>query len=312
MAESAKRILNQAIGDIAFEDIHFDAASVGYIFQKFASEGSKRYRVTKADLHIINRTANNVAPYLTIKDAIAGGTRLFDAMAYFAMNAADRPTVVHVALQTGEIDPDINEIARSFFFVYFYLISRGRAPAFNQADATGMPPAFLTRVLSITGTESEIVKKVASFDINKMDNRWIKYIDNTLLGTEAINRLALGNAGYRLASALSQPTRQINIAPAAINAQASIVKLLEKGALWDVHPVTRTPEFLSLVKNFNKNLENVMMYYFTQQDLEDMKNNKKIFKMQLMIQISWNGAIGMITLGIDSMMSCLDLINVLR
>lgn len=262
------------LGDLNFQGIDLNPTELGTALQKFISQGSNTGFISKNDLTIISRNENRPSGFNSVADAISCGTRLFDALCYFSIPELQRPEVEIEALDANDEDPSLESISKSVFYVYMYILIRGRAPI-AEDDADNAPvPKFLTAVMGLNDKPTSYANNIASFNLNQMDHTWIKHVTITVLSQKAQNRLALGMAGYRLPAALTiYPFRESASKEAKVAATA-IKNFVNKGAVWDCHAVTRTPAFLDVVKNFNANINNLIMEVYTEQQINTLLTNK--------------------------------------
>jgi hypothetical protein len=262
------------LGDLNFQGIDLNAADLGSALQRFISQGSNTGFISKNDLTIISRNDNRPSGFTSVADAINCGTRLFDALCYFSIPELQRPEVEIDALDAEDEDPSLESISKSVFYVYMYILIRGRAPI-AEDDAENAPvPKFLTTVMGLTDKPTSYVNNISSFNLNQMDHTWIKHVTINNLSQKAQNRLALGMAGYRLPAALTIYPFKQNASNEAKTAANAIKEFVNKGATWDCHAVTRTPAFLDVVKNFNANINNLILEVYTEQQITTLLNNK--------------------------------------
>lgn len=267
------------VGNFSFDFVSLAPNLIGPILKDFVISGSGANKLTKKDLNIVQRSGNVTGPYTTVREAVDNGTRLFDAIAYFTLPVNKRPEIRAEPEDPDSADPSLEEIGRAMFFIYMWVMIRGSHPPLEQPEGGWKVPNLLSNIMGFRESPDVYVRRVASFDLGKINTAWVKYVPINELEQIGRNRLALGLAGYREAGALAcLPFR--DDAPAEAVQAANVVKrFLSRGLVWDCVSATRTEEFISTVKSFNKNCENLLVLCVSQQDLQAAVNRKMIFAM---------------------------------
>lgn len=267
------------LGDLKFKHIALDDHYVGRALADFVVCGAGSTRLTSDNLHIIRRDSSETGAFTDVAKAIASGTRLFDAIAYFSIPNDRRPLPVHEPLDPGHRDPTIDEIGAAIYFVYLYLLVRGSAPPSTAGSDTVVIPKFLSNIMALKEEAHVYAQRVASFDLSLLEHGWIKHIPVKRLDTKTRNRLSLGVAGYRIPSVLTFGPYRQDANPEALRVTRVVVKFLEKGATWDVQSVTRSGAFSDTVKNFNQNCGNLLCEVYTTEQLKDFKKLGILFRL---------------------------------
>lgn len=271
----------QRIPISVFGLINQDPVSWANFLQNFLVVGSKTNNLSIDDITMVTRDSEVPSKYDTVQDAIQHGTRLFDAMAYFSLPESSRPPISSVPLPAGENDPTLTEIARSLLYYYFFLITRANIPGTKTGANVQPTPRFLTLTLGFTKDQTYYTQQLASFGLDKIDPRWIKHVTFDNLGTETKNRIGLGVAGYRLATMLFYDTHDKTYGEDVAAALRSVKVLVDKGPVWEIHPITRSADFLFKVKNFNKNINNLLTFVYTEAMLQKMVTLMKLNSIPL-------------------------------
>jgi len=246
------------LGAVEFTTVTFNHQDLAAALNAFVTAGSVRGQIAITDLSIISRDADNLEPFDSVADAILRGTRLFDALAYFSLHTDLRPTVVHEELGEDDVDPTPDEIGRSLFYIFMFILIRGSAPSITATNNTTPVPRFLTSVMNFTETPDVHAERLASFDIQLMHHGWVRYIALHGLDHTVQNRLALGVAGYRLPAALCIAELRQDLAPELVTAVNAVRTFVNRGMVWDCVGHVRSPRFLDAVKNMNKNVGNLI------------------------------------------------------
>lgn len=273
----ASQIAGNQVGTFHFGIVQFDFQRVAEILQNFIDVGSRKGAIAISDLNIVARTAVDNNQFNSIVQAIESGTRLFDAIAYFSLPDDKRPPVKVEPLDDGESDPTMMDIGRAVFFIWFLYLTRANIPSVDDAAGSFAIPRLLTGVMGLTEEPNEYIERVASFDLVKMDARWIQYVTINNIGQEVSNRLGLGVAGYRILSAIFADESKYQQNHGLNQQLDGLRKLYQRGPVWDVHPITRSAVFLNVVKNFNANLNNMLLILYDDTFLDQLKQLKFIF-----------------------------------
>lgn len=269
------------VGDLTFSRIIFNDSEVGKALERFVITGSSPESLSVTDLKIVSRSSTPPDVFNSLIEAIQNGTRLFDALGYFSIAPEDRPKPSYEPADPNNPDPTPDAVASALYYVYCFLMFRGTPPPHIKVDKNFVIPNFLPGVANLKEEPYIYVRRVASFDLARMEHRWIKYIPIPKLNQTARNRLSLGVAGYREPSALLYAMLQKDTDPLVVRATEAVRKFIQRGATWDVQSVTRTNKFLSVVKNFNKNCANLLALGCTTEELEKLRRNKIIFALPI-------------------------------
>jgi len=270
-----------------FSSITPDVASLSKIFEAFIIEGSKKGKVAREDLAVYGPTNVN-GENITLEQLLNSGTRIFDAVMYLTIPQNERFDPGTGPADFTKFDPD--QCARDLFINYFCLLTQATPVVEGMKMAN-----FVTKVLGSNEKPEEIAMRLASFNLDKMSHEWIKEISLNKLGTEAINRLALGVAGYRHVQAIigekpnavwSSASRVTESEWLELNKKAREVRLLlrdwvARGLQWYAHPTTRSPKFITATKSLNKACEDMLTFLFTSKTLNEMKKQKVLYRAPL-------------------------------
>lgn len=264
------------LGVLQFENVEFDYEQLATALQRFVNIGSERGGIKKEDLTIQSRIDMGNRQFTDLATALNNGTRLFDALAYFSLPPANRPLIAHEPLEPGMSDPSLSDISRAVFYVFMWILIRGKAPS-SAADANNGPvPNFLNEVMGLNEQPSHYSGLLASFDLAMMNPSWVQHIQLANIGQEAQNRLALGVAGYRVPAALVYIPWRRDLPEHKIRAAQAVRRFVRRGMTWDCFSGTRSGAFLDAVKNFNKNVENLLLDVADEQYIEYFVERKML------------------------------------
>lgn len=265
------------IGTPNFGIVNFNATDLAAALSPFITAGDGGNKIAISDLNVIARTAPLNNRFTDLTQAIQAGTRLFDALAYFSLAETERPDIEISPLAETEEDPSLLDIGRGVYYTFMYILLRGHAPSIVQEGDTQPVPQFLTNVMAMTEFPSRYVRSISSFDLNRLDHTWIKHIRITNLDRKTQNRLALGMAGYRLPGVFALYAFRTDAETEAITAATAVRNFVGRGATWDCHSVTRSAQFLDVVKNFNANCGNVLLKVYTAEQINRLVELRVLF-----------------------------------
>lgn len=267
------------LGDINFTSIAYNSEDLATALENFVLEGSRKGIVSLNDIDIITTDPDGVEKYDTVKAGISQGNKLFDMLMYFAIPVDNRPKPR--ALNAAEEWPVISdsEIARCVFYLAFFLLTRANVPHGDDTTTGTSVPAFLKNVLAYQESPSVIMNKISTFELGKMEHRWIKHVNWRNLGTEALNRIGLGPAGYRMLSPFKLLKAKDGLT-AEISSAVEVAKSMStQPADWAIHPITRAPDFTQKYGPLNANLGNLMLKAYEIADLQMLVDQKVLFRI---------------------------------
>lgn len=259
--------------------IHIDPEETAKAFQAYLDTASRLTGVSLDDIDRRVITAPTDPKSVTLVDLLRAGMKLFDAIVWLT---AGRPTSHPLKLDPGMDKagiPSLHDIARSVFYCYFMLVTQARYPVGQATAAKPIIPNFLRTIMGMDKEQHVYVQTICSFEPQKFDPSWAKYVKFSGFGQEVLSRFGLGVAGYRMFRpfALYQPKGDIdeNTMKAVRFAQS----VARAPSSWDIHPLTRNPNILTARGNLNKNLGNLILKAFTEAEIKEMADNKIIFQV---------------------------------
>jgi hypothetical protein len=273
---------NFTTGDIRFNVVNPNFPAIAHALQVFVTRGSSRSVVSISSLKIVSDNPTIPTSFSDIGTAISHGTKLFDALMYFSLPDNQRPTVR--AADEDEIPRtrDVTIISKSVFYLAFFLITRAKVPSGIATNIGTSVPAFLQNILGMNETPDYYMNLLSSFDLSALNHTWIQYIQWSQVSLESMNRFGLGVAGYRS----FQPFKLLavkNDASVEAKRAAELAKAIATAPPdWKIHPITRDPNILTSLGNLNKNLGNLMLECFTQEQLDSLKSNRVIYDIPSM------------------------------
>ncbi|KAI6248217.1 hypothetical protein HI914_03085 [Erysiphe necator] len=294
--------------------VQIDSESLGQFLGKFVEVGSIVNKLSPDDLTIIanmdgeydgkesidvHQNDDKTVPN-TLLGLLANGTKFFDAVVYIGMEKSRRPKAIKLELNSAGDGPlsfptydDFGKLTTYIFVVYFYIVIRAHPPSDNGAYQNQPIPKFITTVMNCRESIFEIANYLASFDLIKLNPIWVKHIPTKHISQEAMNRLGLGVAGYRLVSIFNivEPDLYNSKSdakneykqtqkPRYLDTAIAVIKSFKTaGYCWEFHPATRNPTIISKYGNINKNASNLMLESYTTETLKKLLTIKKLAVM---------------------------------
>jgi len=266
------------LGSPDFGLIHIDPVETAKAFQKYLDTASK---LTGVSLDDINRTVMTLPPdekTATLVELLKCGMRLFDAVVWITAGRPDSHGLEHDPAMKKESIPSLHDIARSVFYCYFMLITQARYPVSSNETNKPKIPNFLRSIMGMDDEQHVYVERICSFEPQKFDPAWARFVNFQGFGQEVLSRFGLGVAGYRYFGPFGLYAPKAGI-PANIMEAYEFARAVSKApASWDIHPLTRNPNVLTNRGNLNKNLGNLILECFSDADIEEMSKAKVIFK----------------------------------
>lgn len=262
----------------SFGIIHVDATETAKAFQVYLDTGSKLTGVSLNDI----KTGVSAMPadHLTVNlvELLNLGMKLFDAVIWLhAGRPSTHPLTVDVNM-TSENIPSQHSIAKAVFYCYFMLLTQARYPVPASEPEKPRVPNFLKTIMGLDADQSYYVEMLCSFPPQQFDPAWVRYVHFTNFGQEVLSRFGLGVAGYRMFGPFALYDARPNMDKTLNGAFTFARNVARAPASWNVHPLTRAPGVLKSRGNLNKNLGNLMLDAFTDEQLSEMASAKVIFK----------------------------------
>jgi hypothetical protein len=266
------------LGNIDFQIVDIDPEQVAKGLQLYLERGSK---LTGVSLDDIDRTVTSVpqsASTVTLVQLIDVGMKLFDAIVWLtAGRPVSHPLQADPSKKKDNI-PSMHHIARCVFYTYFFLLTQARYPVKSSSSEQPAVANFLRIVMGMDANQSEYITTLCSFEPQKFDPAWVKYVSFTNLGQEALSRFGLGVAGYRMFGPFKVYKTKDNLTAEQQSAVTFSRTVAKASPTWDVHPLTRKPDILTRRGNLNKNLGNLILDVFTEEQITEMVSSKMLYK----------------------------------
>lgn len=268
----------QTVGVPDFGLIHIDPSETARAFQDYLDTASRLTGVSLDDIdrRVLSMPADTMK--VTLFELIGLGMRLFDAVIWLhAGRPTTHPLRVDATMDKSSI-PSAHDVARALFYVYFMLMTQARYPVSSSTAEKPKIPNFLRTIMGMDQEQHHYVSVLCTFEPQKFDPAWIRFVHFANFGQEVLSRFGLGVAGYRLFGpfGLYDPKQGIDerLMPAF-----SFARTVSKAkSSWAIHPLTRDPNILTARGNLNKNLGNLILDSFTEEQIDEMVKARIIFK----------------------------------
>jgi len=265
------------IGSPTFNVIDINPAEIAKALQTWLDRGSKLTGVSLDDIDRGVHTMPTSTTKVTLVQLLELGMKLFDALVWLSAGKPDtHPLQVNPEITIATI-PSMHEVARAVFYNYFFMLTQARYPARTGAQNPSKVPNFLSVILGMDQPQGEYVATICSFEPQKFDPGWVKYVKFANFGMETISRFGLGVAGYRMFAPFKLYTVKEGLPLNILRAVSFAEKVAKHPPTWDVHPLTRNPAVLTNRGNLNKNCANLMLEVFTKEQLDEMVQSKVLF-----------------------------------
>jgi len=267
----------QVTGVPDFKVIDIDPVEVASALQTYVDRGSRLTGVSLDDISLSVVELPADPKRATLVDLLTVGMPLFDAIVWLTAGRPDTHKLEADRTMKKEQLPSMHEIARSVFYTYFFLVTQARYPVPSGGQNPPKVPNFLSVVMGMSESQSVYIDRICSFPPQKFDPRWARSIKFNNFGQEALSRFGLGVAGYRLFGPFKIYQPKSNLDSSLADAVKFARSVAEAEPTWAVHPLTRDPTVLTKRGNLNKNLGNLILEVFTDEQIDEMVNSKMLF-----------------------------------
>lgn len=261
-----------------FKVIDIDPSIVAKVLQGYLERGSKLTGVSLDDIKTAIVKRIDDPKKATLNDLLLAGMKIFDAIVWLtAGRPASHPLTVDSAMTDKDI-PSLHEVARALFYNYFFILTQARYPVRASTGDAPKIPNFLKTIMGMAESQDHYVNLICSFEPEKFDKSWVKHVNFRGFGQEAVSRFGLGVAGYRLFGPFKLYTPKDDYPGYLKDAVIFATKIATSAPTWDIHPATRDPSVLTKRGNLNKNLSNLILEVFTDEQIDEMVTTKVLFK----------------------------------
>jgi len=267
------------VGSPQFGLIHINAEETAKAFQVYLETASKLTGVALDDISVTVSAEPASGEEVNLVWLLNHGMRLFDAVVWLtAGRPATHPLAVDPAMKVADI-PSMHDVARAVFYCYFMLMVQARYPVSRKNNDKPKIPNFLKQIMGMEEEQHVYVERVCTFEPQKFDPEWVKYVNFEGFGREVRSRFGLGVAGYRNFGPFKAYPHKSGLAPNLVEAYEFAKKIATSEPTWDIHPLTRNPAVLTKRGNLNKNLGNLIRACFTEEQIKVMVSSKMLYKV---------------------------------
>jgi hypothetical protein len=257
--------------------IHIDPIEVAKAFQTYLHSASKLTGVSLKDIKLNVNKMPGKPEEATLVELLNSGLRLFDAIVWMtAGRPKEYPLKLDPAMKVESI-PSLHNVARAVFYCYFMLIVQARYPVSKNETNKPAIPNFLRTIMGMDEEQHVYVERICTFEPQKFDPAWARYVDFKGFGRETLSRFGLGVAGYRYFGPFALYAPRPDLPANLVSAFEFAKTVASAPASWDVHPLTREPNVLTNRGNLNKNLTNLILDCFTEEQIAEMVAAKVIY-----------------------------------
>lgn len=267
-----------ALGVPDFKIVDIDVQAVANALQGYLARGSKLTGVSLDDIKTALPGAVRDPSKATLVELLNAGMKIFDALVWLsAGRPASHPITQDSGATTAEIT-SLHEVARAVFYNYFFILTQARYPVTSQTVEKPKVPNFLAVIMGMAEDQGVYVSRVCSFEPQKFDMRWVQSVKFTGMGQETVSRFGLGVAGYRLFGPFKLYVPEQPVPVYLQQAYAFARKIAMAEPTWDIHPATRDATVLTKRGNLNKNLGNLILEIYTEDQIQEMVSTKILYK----------------------------------
>jgi len=262
-----------------FGVIHIDPVETAKAFQTYLNTASKLTGVALDDISTTVITMPADPANVTLADLLKLGMKLFDAIVWITAGRPKSHPLQADPGMTKESISSLHDIARAVFYCYFMLLTQARYPVGRNTSDKPKIPNFLKTIMGMDKEQHHYVEMICSFEPQKFDPAWVKFVSFKDFGQETLSRFGLGLAGKRMFGPFSIYQPRPDIDENLLKAFRFARTVAKAPASWAVHPLTRDPNILTARGNLNKNLANLALEVFTKEDLEEMVKTRVLYAM---------------------------------
>jgi hypothetical protein len=265
------------IGVPDFGLIHIDPQETAKAFQAYLDTASKLTGVSLDDIQRSVIKLPTDPARVTLVELLSLGMKLFDSIVWLTAKRPSTHPLVHDAGMKKEEIPSMHDIARSVFFCYFMLVTQARYPVSSKEKEKPRIPNFLRTIMGLQDEQHVYVERICSFEPQKFDPAWARHVKFEGFGQEVLSRFGLGVAGYRMFGPFELYSAKSDMPSGLMPAFEFARKIAKAPSSWDIHPLTRNPNILTARGNLNKNLGNLILDAFTEEEIAEMVKAKILY-----------------------------------
>jgi hypothetical protein len=276
--------MSTMLGNVQFNTVDINPEEVAKALQTFLDRGSKITGVDLDELDLSVHTAVQNPKTAKISDLVKAGIPIFDAITWISANRPESHPLKFDQTKDADKCPSMATIALSVFYVYFMLITQARYPYAGNSSGKAVDdgskpriPAFLLNILGAKEPQEWYMKNICSFPPEKFNPEWIKFVTFGNFGREVLSRFGLGVAGYRMFGPFKLYMHKEDLPANLVSAYNFARAVASTPPTWAIHPITRDPAVLTKRGNLNKNLSNLVLECFSDEQIDEMVKARILF-----------------------------------
>jgi hypothetical protein len=266
--------MHACLGGLRSNIVDIDLSLVGKELNNLIIPAARVHAVEIGDLNVFGDPTKvtgdrTIAAPAGVMEAMRWGTKYFDARFYFMLQPARRPDV-QAGTDCGKTDEQISaEVRTHLAWMALYLMLRGSYPSSVTKEAGRDVPKFLVDIFKTSLSPLGVAESLASFQLNKIDPRWIKEIDWSGAGAEFKQRLSLAVAGYRILGMFKVFRPKIDATEEEVAAYNWICNLARHPTDYNIMSATRSSTLIDRLGPWNKNLYSAIAQIFSVADIQE-------------------------------------------
>lgn len=276
MASTAAR-LSAALTTFQTDAIDLDVKVLGTQIMRLIKDVGQLDVITVGDLTVFG-DQNGAAP-VDVNGAMKWGTKFFDAVYYFALEASLRPAVQRGTDLGLELPAAVMQTKKRLLWTAIFLMLRGSYPESKGMQSGTDIPAFLTKICGMNESPHDCASGLASFNLGSISPQWIREIKWSQFAAPIRQRLGLGLAGYRSLAPFKMYECREDATEEAKAAFQWVRRITQQKPDYAILSCTRDADLISKLGSWNAALGNLSLQCFSQGTLAEMERVKIIFKI---------------------------------
>jgi len=231
--------------------------------------------VTIGDLKVYG-SADGAAPK-DVREAVMWGTKLFDALYYFALESARRPVTKAGKDGSADIGKTVVTAKKRLLWAALFIMLRGAYPESKTGTLGADVPAFLKNICGMVETPAATAEALASFPLTNINPGWVRAIKWDVMAPAIRQRLALGLAGYRALGPFRYYPCKPGVSKEVQDAYDWVEVVCSKAPDYAILSATRSATMIAKLGSWNHALGNLALECFTDAQLTEMVTIRLIF-----------------------------------
>lgn len=257
---------------------YFDA---GFQINELPSSSTRQQDRNAPMLFLQNR--KRLDKDITFEDLRNGGTKILDAI-YFLNSTCQREKwrlskkeKEDVLSYQNNASNTKKKEAEALVYLFFFILIKGVAPSrdarkndYRVSSLSLKAPFFLKQVMNLSENPIFYCNRLASFNINDMDSRWIKSADFGLFKSGVFKQMHMDIAGHRFLDIFKTFEPKNNLSNVEMKTYQELKRFAMAGPHWDVHSITRAIAYTSFFGNPDQLLYSLVKKYYTEKKFQDL------------------------------------------